>query len=112
MGRELIRARFGDRLHQASKIMTVLSKIFSERGQELGMRRLDGPWRRWGFGRILPLEVETERRVDNAASHQLRPEQVDCRSRELRMRSQLLRIRLTLANAGGGCVALAIENEC
>ena len=61
--------------------------------------------------RVLPGEIESEGRVDDAAAHQLRPEQVDGRARELWIARQHAGVRLALALSRRGAIPLTGEQE-
>src|SRR3954462_13818830 len=73
------------------------------------MRRLDRPWRRRWIRRILPCHIEFERRIDDPDPEHLRPDQIDGRSRKLRVAGQ--HARITLPPGLAGLRTLTAEQE-
>src|SRR5580700_9524468 len=54
----------------------MLPEVLRQRIEQFGVRWLYGPGRGRRIGRILPREVEAKWRIDNALSHDFRPEKI------------------------------------
>ena len=90
--------------------VVVRAEIFSERFEQFGIRRLNGPGlRRWILG-IQSHQIETVVGLDQADDHQLLPQDVDRRSSELDVIRHNSRQRLTWIFARPGF--LSSEQEC
>ena len=107
-GRELIRARKADRAQEMLQAVAALPEVQRQRFEQFRVARLRLPALR-ERARVQARQVELVEGLDDADAHELRPEQVHGRARELGVRGE--NARQLCPRLGARPRALAREDE-